>query len=225
MNESWLIANPIPNDRTSCNKDLNGGYGTCDEIGDSLFAKVLAKIKKKSIKLPVLTLAYITSILKSKGKHILYSENPSKCLEIVSENTPEVCLIYGSIVASKHELELIKKIRIINDKIIIIIIVGTYPTKFPNSFSIADCVVLGEPEDFFLNWDGNLKHFRLNGGTTYSQNISSLDVLPNPDFSEMQTGSFSYAPMLKGPTGFIESSRGCPFSCGYYCNYGENQGK
>ena len=31
--------------------------------------------------------------------------------------------------------------------------------------------------------------------------------------------------MLPSPTGFIESSRGCPYSCGYYCTYGDSQGK
>ena len=31
--------------------------------------------------------------------------------------------------------------------------------------------------------------------------------------------------MLPKPTGFIEATRGCPYSCGYYCTYGENQGK
>ena len=31
--------------------------------------------------------------------------------------------------------------------------------------------------------------------------------------------------MLSKPTGFIEATRGCPYSCGYYCTYGENQGK
>ena len=31
--------------------------------------------------------------------------------------------------------------------------------------------------------------------------------------------------MLNQPTGFVEATRGCPYSCGYYCTYGENQGK
>ena len=32
---TWLISNPIPNTSTSCNKDLNGGYGTWDKIGNN----------------------------------------------------------------------------------------------------------------------------------------------------------------------------------------------
>ena len=31
------------------NKDLNGGFGTADTYSDSIFAKIVGKIKKKSI--------------------------------------------------------------------------------------------------------------------------------------------------------------------------------
>ena len=44
---NWLIANPIPNKATSCNKDLNGGYGTLDEIGESISSRLLSFAKKK----------------------------------------------------------------------------------------------------------------------------------------------------------------------------------
>ena len=66
MNNSWLIANPIPSKTVSCNKDLNGGYGTCDFIGESFFSRLIGLAKKKSIKLPVLSLAYISRILKKR---------------------------------------------------------------------------------------------------------------------------------------------------------------
>ena len=224
MNGSWLIANPLPTRSTSCNKDLNGGYGTCDKIGDSILAKLIARFKGRAIKLPVLSLSYISSILKLKGKNLFYSEDYNSCLNIISKNSIEACIIYGSIVASDVELELIKSIRKINQETLIIV-VGTFPTKFPDIFNIADCVIAGEPEDAFLNWDGSLDYFMRNGSIINSKNLQSLDFLPEPDFGDMNPEYFSYSPMLKRPTGFIESSRGCPYSCGYYCTYGENQGK
>ena len=64
--EKWLIANPVPFNSTSCNKDLNGGYGTVDNIGSSIISRLLGRIKKKSIKLPVLSLGYISAILSLK---------------------------------------------------------------------------------------------------------------------------------------------------------------
>ena len=53
---TWLISNPIPNTSTSCNKDLNGGYGTWDKIGNNLISQFIARAKKKNIKIPVLCL-------------------------------------------------------------------------------------------------------------------------------------------------------------------------
>ena len=43
----WLISNPIPESETSCNKDLNGGYGTWDKIGKNIISKFIARAKKK----------------------------------------------------------------------------------------------------------------------------------------------------------------------------------
>ena len=39
---TWLISNPIPNSSTSCNKDLNGGYGTWDKIGNNIISRFIS---------------------------------------------------------------------------------------------------------------------------------------------------------------------------------------
>ena len=94
----------------------------------------------------------------------------------------------------------------------------------PHKFSGADLIILGEPEKLLLECNGELTTLIEGGATQHSKNIDNLDQLPNPDYSLMNFRKFSYKPMLKGRCGFIESSRGCPYSCGYYCTYGENQG-
>ena len=43
---TWLISNPIPDSPTSCNKDLNGGYGTWDKIGNNPISRIIARLKK-----------------------------------------------------------------------------------------------------------------------------------------------------------------------------------
>ena len=63
------------------------------------------------------------------------------------------------------------------------------------------------------------------GKEIFSENIINLDNLPLPKFNKKFATKYSYRPMLPKPTGFIEATRGCPYSCGYYCTYGENQGK
>ena len=54
------------------NKDLVGGYGNLSCIGDSLFSKFLSFAKRNSIKLPVLSLAYLQAILKSRGHRRIF---------------------------------------------------------------------------------------------------------------------------------------------------------
>ena len=63
------------------------------------------------------------------------------------------------------------------------------------------------------------------GKKIISKNLNDLDELPIPTYTSCFSKKFSYSPMLSKPTGFIEATRGCPYSCGYYCTYGENQGK
>ena len=106
-----------------------------------------------------------------------------------------------------------------------VIVVGTYATKFPEKFQDADLIILGEPERFFKEWDGDLNSMFAGKKIKSSEPYNSLNELPDPSFRRMTYTQFAYKPILRKPTAFIESSRGCPYSCGYYCTYGENQGK
>ena len=220
---SWLISNPLPVSNTSCNKDLNGGYGTWDRIGDNFISKLIAKAKKSNIKLPVLSLGYIQKIIESNGIQCFYTESYDESLKIIENKKIEGVVIYGSIVACELENKLIKKIKSLSNAIVII--VGTYPTKFPESFKEAHHIICGEPEDFFMKWRGTLSEITENSKIIKSDNLVDLDQLPLPKYTTKYSKNFSYRPMLKYPTGFIEATRGCPYSCGYYCTYGENQGK
>ena len=145
----WLISNPLPNTATSCNKDLNGGYGTWDKIGNNLISKFIAKSKKKNnIKIPVLCLGYIRAILEEKGINCNYSENLNESKLIIQKEKIEAVVIYGSIVCCDLENQLISQIKKIDSRIKIFV-VGTYPTKFPEDFKNSDYVIIGEPENFF----------------------------------------------------------------------------
>ena len=221
---TWLISNPIPNSSTSCNKDLNGGYGTWDKIGNNIISKFISRAKKKNIKIPVLCLGYINSILESKGINSIYTESLINSKQIIQNEQIECVIIYGSIVCCDFENKLIKEIKEINTNIKIIV-VGTFPTKFPDLFKNADHIIIGEPEEFFMNWDGTLNNLVSKGKKIISKNLNDLDDLPIPTYTSYFSKNFSYSPMLSKPTGFIEATRGCPYSCGYYCTYGENQGK
>ena len=219
-----LLINPIPNKLTSTNKDLNGGYGTSDQIGKNLLSLALGYAKKINIKIPVLCMGYISSILNDKEIKNSYFENCENVISFLKSNEVSCCILYGSIVCCELENKLINQIKEINNKIVVIV-VGTYPTKFPKKFSKADHIIIGEPEHFFLNWDGKFSSLKSMGHKINSEIIKNLDILPIPNYPIKFSKKFSYRPMLKKPTGFIESTRGCPYSCGFYCTYGENQGK
>lgn len=221
---SWLIANPIPDTSHCCNKDLNGGYGTLDKVGNNLYSNFLSRAKKKYIKLPVLSLAYLSSILKSKGKNISYSESYEGSLIKAKNLEIEACIVYGSIVASTLENKLIKRLKEIRSDIFVIV-VGTFPSKLPELFETADLVLKGEPEKFFMDWDGKVSSLYSKEKFLKSIIIDDLDSLPITSFNSMSPMKHSYRPMLPSPTCFLEASRGCPYSCGYYCTYGEIQGK
>jgi len=222
--KSILLINPIPKSFTSINKDLNGGYGTRDEIGKNILSKVISYAKKRNIKIPVLCMGYISAILNSKKIKNYYFENCENVISFLKNNKANCCVLYGSIVCCDLENKIINEIKKINKKIKIIV-VGTYPAKFPEKFFNADHIIIGEPENFFLNWDGDINSLNSLGKKINSEFIKNLDILPIPHYPKQFSKKFSYRPMLKSPTGFIESTRGCPFSCGFYCTYGENQGK
>ncbi len=223
-NKHALLINALPNTPTSTNKDLNGGYGTSDHIGKNLLSRAIGYAKKRNIKIPILCMGYISSILNEKKIKNSYFENCKNAISFLQKNDVNCCIIYGSIVCCELENKLINQIKEIDNQVIIIV-VGTYPTKYPEKFSNADHVIIGEPEQFFLNWDGDFSSLNSMGSQIKSEIIKDLDILPIPNYPTNFSKRFSYRPMLKKPTGFIESTRGCPYSCGFYCTYGENQGK
>ena len=126
------------------NKDLNGGFGTSDDYGDSLFSKILKFVKRKSIRLPIITLAYLQAIFKNKGHYVEYFEGklPKKNFDLV--------LIFGTIVDYKNEnmkCRIIKK-KLPNAKVGFI---GPFPSIKSELFDTADFIIIGEPENYFLN--------------------------------------------------------------------------
>ena len=55
--------------------------------------------------------------------------------------------------------------------------------------------------------------------------LMDMDDLPTPDYSVYPIKSYKYKPILnKSPFLTIQSSRGCPYSCGHYCTYPTSQG-
>jgi radical SAM superfamily enzyme YgiQ (UPF0313 family) len=93
-----------------------------------------------------------------------------------------------------------------------------------------DFAIIGECDltiDRVLSGDDHRGTARLAGGEVMvveEEKLLDLDRLPHPARHVLAKGGYSYS--LLGNEGFttIQSSRGCPYSCGYYCPYPMTQG-
>jgi len=111
-------------------------------------------------------------------------------------------------------------------------ITGYYPTLFPEQtlrHSFADSVLIGEPE---LNFGYMLKKnppgdpsqpvkgiaYRKKNGTVIktaeSRRIADINRLPLPAHDLLKIEHY-YEPLMPGPFGVIQTSRGCPFRCSF----------
>jgi radical SAM superfamily enzyme YgiQ (UPF0313 family) len=194
-------------------KDTNGGFGTGNDYGNSLFNSFLAWIKKHTTDFPPLSLAYTAGVLESQGHSVIAGRNqlPPKDVDIV--------LLSSSIVEFSAEIEWGKKLREAGYHVGYI---GPFAGIESNSYlSAGDFVVMGEPEFFFLS---RIEKERLKG-KVYSNNDTALDALPFPSWDPFDARKFKYRLYGGGGRFFpMLASRGCPYSCRYYCTYPLQQG-
>ena len=60
------------------NKDQAGSFGTSTDAGSGLFSKLLNKIKRNGVRTPVMSMAYMHSILKQEGHDVEFFEKKTK---------------------------------------------------------------------------------------------------------------------------------------------------
>jgi anaerobic magnesium-protoporphyrin IX monomethyl ester cyclase len=196
------------------NKDLAGGLGTYSDYGGSVSAKLLTFIKKRTINLPIISFAYIQAILKEKGHEVVY-------LNKLKNQKYDLILMYGSLVDFKYEVQICSQIKKQFPKTKVVFF-GAFPTLRPEIFSVADSVIIGEVESFFLYSFKNIKDLKKR--IIVEKKVDLNDLL-QPNFDKFPIKKYSYFPMLKKkPFLPLQASRGCPYSCSYYCAYAVTQG-
>jgi anaerobic magnesium-protoporphyrin IX monomethyl ester cyclase len=199
------------------NKDLNGGFGTKDHYGNSITSKLLMWIKKRGVRLPVITMAYLQAIFKAKGTNVNYYEGTLPA----SKQHPDLILIYGSIVDYENENEQAKNLKKLFP-FSRIGFVGPFPSTYPQLFNTVDFVLQGEPEAYFLNEFDGLDFL---SGVVQIRSQVDMDTLPTPDYDGFPISSYNYKPIInKTPFLVLQASKGCPYSCRFYCVYGQFQG-
>ena len=211
-----VLLNIKSNKKGVINKDLAGGMGTRTIIGNSIFAKLIEFAKKNGDCLPVMNLAYLAAILSNKGHVVKFRETITN----IDENNTDLVILNSSIVDCDGEKKVARQLM---NKGINVGIIGTFASAVPEYFkNSCNFIITGEPEGFFMITEllSSLK------GIYKSNQISDLDSLPFPKWDIFPFKNYSYFPNLKNkPFLPILSSRGCPYSCGYYCPYPIIQGK
>ena len=219
MKHKILILDVYPKVNYRISKDLNGGYGTGNDYGDSWFSKLLSLFVKNSINFPSLFIVQVCGELVALGHEIEFKKN----INSNEVNNYDLIIIPSSIVCHETEIETLKKLSK-NNKVLVI---GPFASSYPNSYLENGAAVLkGEPENFFHKID--LSKFLENFKKELIENnkIVPLDDLEKPGWEIIFK---DYIPVMKflgkGPAINLYASKGCPYSCFYYCVYPMQQGR
>ena len=197
------------------NKDLNGGLGTADDLGDSFALRVLKRIRRKWVRIPIVEIAFLQAVLQEQGHRVAYFEGS------LPDSEFDLVLLYGSLVDYRHENRVCRELK---EKLPAAKVgfFGPFPSRFPHLFDSGDFVLAGEPEAFFANQFDRVEQLQ---GTVAVTSFPDVDALPTPSFEGFPIAKYRYLPAVtKAPFATLQASRGCPYSCRFYCTYGEYQG-
>jgi len=186
------------------NKDYNAGFGTTFQVGNSLAARILKKIRLSGEEFPLISYGYLAAIFKKNG-HIV---------KIFTNEIPDgfdLAIMHCSLIRNKLEVDFLRRIR--EKTNIKIGLIGPFPSVKPELFlNYADFIISGEPEDA----SSKIKDQYSLSGIIESRPVMDLDALPFPDWSVFPVKKFGYRPTItRRPFIFLQSSR----SCSYVCNY------
>ena len=213
-----LILDVYPKKKYRISKDQNGAYGTANNYGTSLFSKLLSLVVKNSIDFPPLYAVQTCGELLNCGHNVSYSK------ELDLEKEYDLYIMPSSIVCHETEIEYLKKLKKENK---LVIIIGPFATSNPKKYVEAGGIVIkGEPEMFFHKSKRKISDFKKLPKIVENFTLYELDELSFPGWEVIFK---NYVPKMKflgpGPTININASRGCPYSCFYYCVYPLQQGR
>ena len=101
-----LVLDVYPTTSYRISKDQNGGYGTANNYGNSIFGKLLNLLVSRSIDFPPLFCVQVIGELRKKNHNVTYLRKIPKNL-----NEFELVLITSSIVSCETILELLRILR------------------------------------------------------------------------------------------------------------------
>jgi len=191
-------------------KDFAGGFGVGQyHGGGGLLGRIVRYYYKRDRRPVALNFAYLAAIFRQMGHQVEYCEdNLPKHADVVVFN-PSLITLTLERVAMRQVHQTLPQARIL--------VVGAVAYALPEAFAeLPVTIVRGEPEQLLWKLDDVLG---IPSGTSDVGSVRNLDDLPFPDWSLFQPHRFKIGyDFWKFPTGMIQQSRGCTFTCNY-CPY------
>ena len=216
----FLLLDVYPNKPYRINKDQNGGYGTANNygFGNSLISKILRFVVKNSVDFPPHYLVQLAGELINSGYEVKYSRN------IIKNENFDIYVLSSSIVCHETEIETIKDLVKDNK---IVFVTGPFATNCSEPYLKAGAkVIKGEPEMFFHKFNKDVEYLINLPNIVENFPTYEIDDLALPGWKIIFD---DYVPVMKfigkGPAISIYASKGCPYSCFYYCVYPLQQGR
>jgi radical SAM superfamily enzyme YgiQ (UPF0313 family) len=207
------LASVYSHDRCTL-KDVAGGFGTVFEVGDSLRARFLERAKSRLAELPPVVLGHLAARVRALGHDVRIAKVRGRDDEARSlARSSDVVLVHVSLVDADAERGFLGTLRAAGGRTVVF---GAAATAMPGHFADhTDVVLTGEPEGApDALWRDVLEGSVL--GVRDAGTVGDLDALPFPDWSPFPVERYRYALLsTRGPTLPIQSSRGCPYGCGY----------
>ena len=202
-------------------KDTAGGYGTENNLGDSLLGKSLSYFVKKTIFWPNLSFAQLMQEFKSRNHFVSYKKHIGNKPNVDGYDVIFVC---NSIVCFETEIDAIK--NILKEKKVPIFLCGAFAEfaqeKIPKGVNLITgnyefLLEYLENNNLKLNDIYNVEYLKVSGGD--ADKLSLIDW----ENSNIEKTRNIILGKTKNYFPFI-ASRGCPYSCREYCTYPLAQG-
>ena len=202
-------------------KDTAGGYGTENNLGDSLLGQSLSYFVKKTIFWPNLSFAQLMQEFKSRNHFVSYKKHIGNEPNVDGYDVIFVC---NSIVCFETEIDAIK--NILKEKKVPIFLCGAFAEfaqeKIPKGVNLITgnyefLLEYLENNNLKLNDIYNVEYLKVSGGD--ADKLSLIDW----ENSNIEKTRNIILGKTKNYFPFI-ASRGCPYSCREYCTYPLAQG-
>jgi len=187
-------------------------------------------IPKKLINIEPLGLEYLAGTIPDHQVKVLDMKMENNWQKEIEEFQPDVVGISGTVIHSYRILEVLKKVKELNQKTLTVV-GGTHATLMPKDFNkpYVDVIVMGHRVSSFKNIVQNFerkKSFEKIEGlalpdedklyfTPQKNPVTSLDHLPLPRRDLTERYRKRYFHLVWRPTALIVTSVGCPYQCNF----------